>query len=155
MAAKRIPPGSKKGVPKPAKRKLDAHFHERLKAAMAARQWGVPQLAKEAGCTRAVILNYLAGGKAQIDALLLFDIADKLKVSERWLARNEGTMPPRVALDPEQHRALNAFALLNKTNRDVWFKQSEALREGQEVHEPTEAAPFPAGSPKTRVKAPA
>jgi transcriptional regulator with XRE-family HTH domain len=90
-------PGAKKGEPKPLKRKLDQGFHKRLKTAMGDRD--VPEVARAVGCTRAGLINLLKPGKPQIDALLLYELSDYLKVRPRWLLKGEGGKAPERAAD--------------------------------------------------------
>lgn len=92
MAEKRRKPGSPKGQSKPRKRSLDPLFPDRLDKAMGTVT--VPQLARLAHCTRAVLLNYLSGKNKTIDALLLFEIADRLGISARWLLTGLGPDAP-------------------------------------------------------------
>ena len=86
----------------------------------------VPALAREVGCTRAVLHKYLNGKSRGIDALLLFDLCDALGVSPRWLARKQGAMAKETALDPDQQRAMNVYGLLGQ-NRDLWIAQGEEI----------------------------
>lgn len=103
MAAKkkRAKPGPKKGEPKPYARPLDKKFPERLLLAMQRRRFirtdGKPansELAKEVPCERATIGNYLNTERPRttIDAPLLLDLCDALRVTPYWLLRNEGTI---------------------------------------------------------------
>ena len=76
-------PGSAKGVPKPVERCVDARFPDRLRKAMG--DLNGAQLARRIGATKQVIGQYLSGQKKNPAALLIFLIADELKVSPRWL----------------------------------------------------------------------
>lgn len=122
-------PGSAKGVPKPLKRTLDPDFGQRLKAAMAQRaELSVQSLADKVGCTKQALYNYLRGTSKQIEALLLFDLADELDVSTRWLLLNEGPPGKGQQLTPDQLRVLNLAGLLNEAQRDLWISQGEEIR---------------------------
>lgn len=88
MPEKRKKPGSRKGQSKPLRRVLDPGFQARLKEAIG--DQAVPSVALRAGCERATIHNYLNGKNRQIEALLLFDLADSLHVSAKWLAKGVG-----------------------------------------------------------------
>jgi transcriptional regulator with XRE-family HTH domain len=151
VADKRRTPGSRKGDAKPVKRKLDPAFHSRLKAAMRGAGYShngngeldVPRLAKEVGCTRAVIHKYLKPGESKtIEALLLFAIADKLGVAARWLLKSDGQMGREDALTPDQKQALNLFSLLSQHGRDLWMEQGAAIRRSEPPLMPTSVDPY-------------
>jgi transcriptional regulator with XRE-family HTH domain len=93
--------GPKKGVPKPIKRPLDDDFPERLFLAMKRRGFVREDghalnsdLAKEVGCERATIGQYLNRDKPKrsIDVNLLLDLCDELWVTPYWLLRGDGTI---------------------------------------------------------------
>ncbi len=146
MTPKRRRPGSPKGQPKPAKRQLDDQFALRFKAALAHMPgMDVPALAAAVGCTRAVLHKYLGGTSKTIEALLLFEIADKLDVSPDWLLRNRGQMGRPASLSPDQGRALNTFdrlATLSPELGDFWVSQGEELCRRQPSLIATPADPF-------------
>ena len=60
--------------------------------AIKARRTSIPELARNVGCTRATLHNYRLGKNTTIEALLLFEIADALNVSTRWLLTGDGDM---------------------------------------------------------------
>lgn len=144
MVEKKRRPGSRKGEPKPSKRTLDPGFPARLNGAFAQRPGlTVPQLAAEVGCTRAVLHNYLKGKNKTIEALLLFEVADKLGVSTRWLLTGQGAMAMTEALTPDQTRVLQTFSrLVDENIRDHWIKQGEDLLSIQPSLLATPADPF-------------
>lgn len=143
MPVPRRKPGSAKGVPKPQTRVVDPGFPGRLRAAMELRPGvGVPQLALEARCTGAVLWNYLNGKNRAPEALLLFAIADALRVSPRWLLTGNGDIHAVESISPEEARALNTFNQLKPAQRDLWISQGEGLRRLQEPAEPSSANPF-------------
>lgn len=129
MAEKRQPPGSKKGKPKPVKRRLDAEFPSRLKTAMVAKDMDVPTLSRKVPCTRAVLLKYLERGKSTtIEPHLLFDLADALAVSARWLLKADGPMTAVRALTPGQSRTLELHGkLAAKALQATWLDLGETL----------------------------
>jgi len=113
MATKRRRPGSPKGQPKPAKRVLDPNFPGRLQEAIDDRPGlTVPQLSRDVGCTRAVIWKYLNGGSKTIEAILLFTLADALKVSARWLLTGAGAKVRDAVLTEEETQVLETFGKL-------------------------------------------
>jgi transcriptional regulator with XRE-family HTH domain len=144
MITKRRRPGSPKGQTKPAKRVLDSEFPKRLKASFALRPGlDVPQLAREVGCTRAVLHNYRKGKNKTIEALLLFKMADALGVSARWLLTKEGAMAKIESLTPDQARVLQTFSqLADEGTRDFWIAQGEELQRRQPSLVPSVADPF-------------
>lgn len=89
-----VKPGSKKGVPKPRKRKQDMGFVARLDQAIKGKfPEGITnaELARRIPCTKQAIGKYRSGASRSIDAFLLFAIADYLGVSPRWLLLDTGT----------------------------------------------------------------
>lgn len=94
--ARQKKPGSAKGSPKPIKRYLDPKFPDRLLSAMLNKRKGYTNadLARDAGCERATIGNYLSGKQKLIEAFLLFAIADALTVDPRWLLFGPVVTPP-------------------------------------------------------------
>lgn len=149
---KRRPPGSKKGEPKPLKRSLDEDFPKRLQAAMRGAGFttsdarselrlDVSKLARQSGCTRAVIHKYLKGSRT-IEAHLLFDLSVALNVSPVWLLKGDGAMAPSRALFPDEARALNLFSLLGKEQRELWLAQGEAIRAQQPALVATKEQPY-------------
>ena len=60
--------------------------------AVSTRRITIPELAARVGCTRAVLHKYRNGKSRTIEALLLFEIADALAVSARWLLTGDGAM---------------------------------------------------------------
>jgi hypothetical protein len=122
MAGKRVPPGSKKGQPKPQKRRLDPNFHIRLKQAMGLTgdeehdKGVVPKIARKVACERATLHNYIAGGKIHIEALLLFKLADTLEVSPRWLLTGEGG---RGGLTKNEIVLLQRYRAMKPDERDL------------------------------------
>lgn len=131
MKPKRKSPGSKKGVPKPLKRSLDPAFGRRLHAAMILKGYEVPELAKLVKCTRAALGKYLSGASRGVEALLLFEIAEKLEVSPSWLLKGEGSMTSPQQLDPEKAMVLTLFGMLNEDARSHWLKTGEDLKNRQ------------------------
>ncbi len=156
MRAKKRLPGSPKGQPKPAKRTVDADFPKRLEAAFAQRPGlSVPQLAREIGCTRAVLHNYLNGKNKTVEALLLFALADALGVAARWLLLGAGAMAKFEALTPDQARVLQTFSqLTNEELRDHWISQGEDLLRLQPPLFGTPADPYTGAKPPTVHEAP-
>ena len=55
--------------------------------------------ARHCNCERMTIGNWLAG-KPQVEALLLFQVADKCGVSPRWLLLGQGEMVKRARQRP-------------------------------------------------------
>jgi transcriptional regulator with XRE-family HTH domain len=125
---RRKKPGSPKGQAKPKKRRLDAGFPKRLQAAMDKKGWNDTELAKQAGCTKAVIGQYLSGKKTNVDALLLFDIAEKLDVSARHLAKGDALPGHGKPLNRDQHRALDLHSALPTPWRADWLEQAEQIK---------------------------
>lgn len=153
MIEKQRQPGSPKGEAKPVKRKLDARFSERLNIAMRAAGYtedgdgklDVPRLARHARCTRAVIHKYLKPGESKaIEALLLFEIADRLNVSARWLLRDEGSPARVVAPTPGQMQVLNLYSNLSDWSRGTWLSQGEVLHQQQPPLTPHTGDPYSA-----------
>lgn len=134
--------GAQKGVPKRKKRALDPNFSQRLDAAMQAKGYDVPRMAKNVGCTRAALHRLLKNNPKAVDAILLFEIATALAVDVAWLLFGRGSMTLRRELNPEESRALNTFALLSPPLRDLWLAQGEEIRSRQPALMPTEAEPF-------------
>lgn len=123
-----VKPGSPKGVPKP-KRNLDADFSGRLKVAMKHGGFAsIPSLAKAANCTRQAIYPYLNGAKSQIDAFLLFDLAEACHVSVSWLFNGSGHIGQPHPLDPKEQAVLALFKSLPEALQDAWYTHGEALR---------------------------
>ena len=101
--------GGKRGSPfgqsKPFGRRLDINFPKRFKEAMALGGFEAPDgkfriqaLADEIGCTKQTLYNWLKG-PATVDAMLLYDVADRCGVSGRWLLKSDvgkfdGVRPP-------------------------------------------------------------
>lgn len=86
-------PGSKKGESKPLKDKLDPGFKDRLWEAMVYRSLtNHAELGRLAGCSRAVVGQYLSGEKRAPGGLTLLRIANSLRVSANWLILNKGNM---------------------------------------------------------------
>lgn len=145
--AKRSKPGAKKGQPKPLKRTLDVGFRQRLAAAMKARGVGIPELAQRAECTRQVVHKYVNPKYAlpkQVEAFLLFRIADALEISPRWLLLpNQTEMAREISPTPDQSQALNILTQLDEASKEQWFKEGEfhASRQPQVIA--TTARPFP------------
>lgn len=129
MYGHRMRPGPKRGVPKPLKRQLDPEFHSRLRTAMQTAGVEVPQLARDVGCTRAALHKYLDPGKSKhIEALLLSAIAERLRVSAKWLLLNEGNMGVRKSLHPDEEVCLEIFsAIKDREARESWITQGRAL----------------------------
>lgn len=121
-------PGSPKGQAKPPKRRLDPGFPGRLKKAMAAVKVNDAELARRAGRTRAVIGQYLAGDKTSIDGLLLFDVADALDVSGRWLVKGDALPGKGRPLDVEQHQVLDLHSDLKPPDRPPWINMAINLK---------------------------
>lgn len=135
--------GSPKGQSKPTKRSLDPEFPRRLKAAIAGVGLEVPEVAKRARCTRAVLWKYLGGNSKAIEALLLFDLAGVLNVSAEWLLKGAGAMAKAAALNPDEGRVLNTFNQLRDfETRDFWISQGEDLVRRQPALIATKEAPF-------------
>lgn len=105
MPQKRGVPGSKKGQAKPPKRPLDPHFKDRLLKALGGDTARVSAVAKTVGCTPATLYAYLRGGKTNVEALLLFALADALDVSARWLATGKSRLTPKESLLLRRYRA--------------------------------------------------
>ena len=113
----------------------------------------MPQLAREVGCTRAVLLNYRKGKNKTIEALLLFKLADALKVSARWLLKEEGAMAKFEALSPDQARVLQTFSQLGGEGlRDYWISQGEELQRRQPSLVPSIADPFQSKAAATSLR---
>lgn len=143
MAEKRRRPGSPKGQLKPLKRQLDEGFPGRLRAAFKNRPgFDVPLLAKKIGCTRAVLLKYLAGKSKTIEALLLFAIANELQVSAAWLLKNAGAMAKAESLTPEQSMVLNIYSQLGDELKNHWMAQGQDLVDRQPALMPTTGRPY-------------
>jgi len=103
-----------------------------------------PALARRLKCSRAVIHKYLNGKSKQIEALLLFEMADELDVSARWLLLpDQPTMNKERSLGPDENLALNIFAQLSPDARGAWFRQGEDLIRLQPPLIATPATPFP------------
>lgn len=145
--ARRGKPGAKKGQPKPLKRMLDVGFRQRLAAAMKSGGVDVPELARRAECSRQVVHKYVNQKyplPKQIEAFLLFRIADALEISPRWLLLPSQTeMAREISPTPDQMHALNILTQLDDASKDQWFQEGEfhAARQPQVVA--TTARPFP------------
>jgi transcriptional regulator with XRE-family HTH domain len=149
--ALRRSPGSPKGQKKPMKRTLDPEFRKRLHAAMKAHMGiEVPELAAKVGCTRAVLHKYLNGNSKTIEALLLFELADKLNVSTHWLLLGQGPMGKATRLSPDQNRVLELYSLLNEKNREAWLQQGEVLHRLQPERPSTPSDPYAHTSAKIK-----
>lgn len=140
-----------KGSTKPLKHQLDVHFNERLRDAMRFagytaghnRELDVTRLAARVKCSRMVIHNYLKAGKSKAsNAVLLFEIADALDVSARWLITGKGDMRREQALTPEQSALLNLHSLMSEAARAAWLTQGENLRALQPNLVPTTGDPY-------------
>lgn len=144
MVQKRGVTGSPKGQTKPRKRALDPDFPKRLNSVFALHPGlTVPDLAREIGCTRAVLWNYLNGNNKTVEALLLFTLADRLKVSARWLLTGAGAIDLNEALTPDQARVLQTFSqLADEGTRDFWISQGEDLTRRQPPLIATAADPY-------------
>ena len=75
-----------------------------------------PEVARLAKCTRAAVLNYLKPGKRNIEALLLFDLADALDVSPRWLLTGERR---KTGLAPDEIAVLAAYRGAEEDEREL------------------------------------
>lgn len=94
-------PGSKKGVPKPLKDKIDQGFRKRLRDAMDYRGFKVnAELARQSQCSRQLIGQYLNDEKSAPNPLILLRIARVLRVSPYWLILNVGTMLDGISEEP-------------------------------------------------------
>lgn len=117
MAKRGRKPGSPKGQPKPIKRPLDFEFAERFRLAMQQAGVGDSELADMSGCTRQSIHKYKNGSSKQIEAMALFSLADALKVSPRWLLKDEGPMRPQNAAQPAAQAIREMRAIMDAMPR--------------------------------------
>lgn len=138
-------PGSKKGVLKPVRRKLDGDaFAERLKAAMALYP-GLTnaELARRIGATKQVVGKGLSGSSTNMDALLGLKLRDTLQVSLRWLLIGEGDMAADVALTPDEAKLLNVWRLMTDTDMQAfWLAQGKKLLAAQPPPKATAGWPY-------------
>lgn len=104
----------------------------------------VQALATKVGCTKQALYNYLRGDSKQIEVFLLFDLADQLNISARWLLLGDGPPGKGQQLTPEDQRVLNLSALLSDGQRDLWLSQGEEIRKRAPALVASVADPFPA-----------
>lgn len=156
MTPKPDKPGPAKGVPRPKRRTLDAHFPARLEAALAKNpryllagngrarsRFNVPLLAADLKCSRMVIGNYLKGKNTTIEALLLDDLARRLDVSAGWLLTGRGDIARPRPLSDEEQLVLNIFGnLRDESLRASWLKYGQQLASIQPPLFATAADPY-------------
>lgn len=86
------------------------------------------ELARRASVERATIGDYLGGEKTSMDALVLFQVADALDVSARWLLTGDGLPGRGRPLATDQHRTLDLYSALPPHWRTHWLDHGEAIR---------------------------
>lgn len=90
-----------------------------------------PALAKQLGCTNAVLGKWLSGSSTAIDALLALEMRRVLGVSMRWLLTGEGEMAASANLSPDEQKMLNVWRLMDEDMQTFWLQQGKKLLAAQ------------------------
>lgn len=89
---------------------------QRLQIVMETMGWYQAELAREAGCTRASVTNWMTGFSQKVDPQFAFNLQDRTRFNARWIMYGEG--PPRMDLiSPDDKKLLEAIAKLSPERR--------------------------------------
>jgi transcriptional regulator with XRE-family HTH domain len=111
---------------------------------------GASDLARKMGVGRQTVHRWLTGKGVHPEPLMLFTMADVLKVNARWLALGEPNSPVKPAfIDPDEAELLHLRKTLVRAGRqrqlEDWVSQGRNLAEA--FAEVNEGNPYPR-SPK-------
>jgi transcriptional regulator with XRE-family HTH domain len=105
-------------------------FLDRLKAALARKgqdYYSPTSVGEFFGVNKQTAARWLAGGEPNVS--MLFVIADKLEVSPRWLAVNEGPMSSTQITDEESAMVEQIYRQLSGKARAKWLRDGHELVE--------------------------
>lgn len=110
----------------PENKRMDT-FGRRLRAQRKARGWTMPELAKRAHCLKQNIFDIESGKQKECKMLLLYELADALQVSPRWLATGEGTQRNTGPMSDEERDLIFLIRGLPDGHRKYLLERAEAL----------------------------
>ena len=89
---------------------------DRLQHIMDEMGWSQAELAREMGCTRAAVNNYMSGFSKKVDPTFAFRLQDKHRWNARWIL--EGEPPARIEpLTPREEALLAKLRALPEERR--------------------------------------
>ena len=128
---------------------MHSTFAKRLRETRKTCGLTLEQLASKAGCTRSLLAQYERGLVAECKMVLLYAIADALRVNGRWLAIGLGTRDRVGPVTDEERNLLVAYRLLPKEVREHFIRSAESIASA--THSvPTVVNPFPKAKPAAK-----
>lgn len=105
-----------RGVQYPERMPKQQSLADRLQFIMAEMGWNQAELAREMGCTRAAVNNYISGFSKKVDPKFAFRLQDHHRWNARWIL--EGEPPARIEpLTPREEALLAKLRALPEERR--------------------------------------